>query len=110
MKSNKFNRLAKRTCYRRHYQLHFILLVTCYALNPSVSAAEDPYNTVRKIVFSDPYAQLPYYRVERRLFGPASDNRNNALRAAARRTLTTEQDLVDFPAGQKLFQPNRDLL
>jgi hypothetical protein len=64
------------------------------------------FEDIRAAVFSDPYTTLPRYRVEKDYFGAAGDTPDNALRAAARRTLTTDHDLVDYPDGRKLFQPN----
>ena len=72
---------------------------------------EDEYHgssfaDIRTALFHDPYDRLPRYEVKASLLGPPGDGTSNRLRAAARRTLSSEADLFDFPAGQKLFQPN----
>lgn len=64
------------------------------------------YERVREAVFSDPYDVLPGYRVDAALFGESGEVPDNALRRAASRTLDSRADLIEFPHGQKLFQPN----
>lgn len=88
-------------------------LILWHPLAAAVDTGPDPaaavrgaFERVREAVFSDPYQQRPLYPVNRHLFGASGDSPDNALRAAARRTLSTEADLVDFPHGRKLFQPN----
>ena len=64
------------------------------------------FEAVRNALFQDPYEHLPHYEVKAALLGPPGEAHSNRLREAARRTLSNEEDLFDFPAGQKLFQPN----
>jgi len=64
------------------------------------------YQSVHDIVFSKPYSTLPNYLVEKRLFGPKGENKKNALLTAATRTLQSQQDIFDFPQGQKLLNAN----
>ncbi len=106
MQPNKFTRCVDTALFNSTWSLVTLYVFAITAFTAPASIAENQFESVRKIVFSDPYDQLPHYPVTKRLFGPAGDNPHNALRAAAVRTLTSDQDLAEFPAGQKLFQPN----
>ena len=64
------------------------------------------FREIHALIFGEPYKTRPDYRVDVDLFGPAGGGSDNALRAAARRTLTQADDLFDFPHGQKLLQAN----
>ena len=64
------------------------------------------FRSVEAAVFSDPYSTMPVYPVSKRLFGIAGDSAENALRSAARRTLSDDADLFELKLAQKLFQPN----
>ena len=64
------------------------------------------FATIHQVISEQPYQQLPSYEVSGDLFGGPGSGVGNKLRAAAHRTLTTKADLLAFPAGQKLFQPN----
>ena len=64
------------------------------------------FETVRAAVLSDPYDTLPRFVVSDSSFGPSGDRDDNRLLQAGRRTLTVGDDLLEFPHGQKLFQPN----
>ena len=64
------------------------------------------FRDIRAAIFGEPYMERPVYRVDVQLFGPAGGDSDNALRIAARRTLTQADDLFDFPHGQKLLQAN----
>ncbi len=68
--------------------------------------AGSAFDVVHEAVFSNPYQALPQYRVDLSLLGRSGDGNDNHFRAAARRTLASEADLLDFPHGQKLLQPN----
>ena len=68
--------------------------------------AGSSYTEVHDAVFNSAYQDLPAYEVNSDLFGPSGDNHTNLLLADARRTLTSDADLLDFPAGRKLLQPN----
>ena len=88
-----------------------LILTTGAAEAAPEADLEDEYHgssfeDIRSALFHDPYDQLPRYEVKASLLGPPGDDASNRLRAAARRTLSSEADLFDFPAGQKLFQPN----
>ena len=63
------------------------------------------FTVVEQSVFSAPYQSLPQYPVKKSMFG-AKSGKDNQLLAAARRTLVLEEDLFDFPNGQKLLQAN----
>lgn len=72
-----------------------------------VSAYEgSSYNAIKQAVFQSPYPELPHYRVEKKLFGKSGRNEDNHLLRAAKRTLTIEDDLLEFPQGQKLLNAN----
>ena len=59
------------------------------------------------MVFTESYANLPNYLVDRSLFGDSGTNpETNYLLAAAHRTLTSRKDFYEFPQGQKLLQAN----
>ncbi|MFK8047624.1 MAG: hypothetical protein AB8B81_04225 [Halioglobus sp.] len=64
------------------------------------------YQSVHDTVFSKSYSTLPNYQVDERLFGLKGDGDSNALFAAAMRTLQSQQDIFDFPQGQKLLNAN----
>lgn len=64
------------------------------------------YESIKRAVFHDPYDVLPQYTVSADLFGDSGQSDNNKLLRAAQRTLTQDDDLLDFPDKQKLFQPN----
>lgn len=64
------------------------------------------YNDIKQQVFNTPYSVLPHYQVSKKLFGKSGNGSNNHLLTAARRTLTSKEDLLDFPQGQKLLQAN----
>jgi len=71
------------------------------------AAAGSRFAVVYEAVFADAYpGGLPQHAVSRAAFGPAGDVPENRLRAAARRTLRSRADLLDFPQGRKLLQPN----
>lgn len=106
MPDKKFNPPADQTFYDLISYLRVLLVLVLFAFGPQATSTEERFKAVADIVFSDPYDELPHYPVTKQMFGPSGDDRNNALRTAARRTLTTDQDLIEFPAGQKLFQPN----
>jgi len=82
--------------------VHAIFL--SFAAPPSIA---DSFKQVFEAVVSQPYNELPHYQVTRERFGRTGDAADNHLRAAARRTLSTNQNLLRFPGGQKLFQLNR---
>ena len=64
------------------------------------------FSAVRDAVWRGPYAELPHYTVDMQRFGPEGEGPDNRLRAAALRTLTSREDLIDFPDGRKIVQPN----
>lgn len=64
------------------------------------------FNQIVDAVFSDPYEELPNYKVTKKLFGKSGDSPKNHVFKAATRSLTSTADLYDFPKGQKIFQPN----
>lgn len=61
------------------------------------------FEQLKAVIFADAYAELPQYKVTRKLF---DKNGKNQLLADAQRTLRVKDDLLDFPAGQKLLQAN----
>ncbi|MGI9293265.1 MAG: hypothetical protein ACR2PS_04715, partial [Pseudomonadales bacterium] len=64
------------------------------------------YSTIKQAIFQNPYTELPHYRVEKKLFGKSGSSEDNHLLQAAKRTLTTKDDLLEFQQGQKLLQAN----
>ncbi|MEM7540022.1 MAG: hypothetical protein AAF384_00395 [Pseudomonadota bacterium] len=89
----------------RKYGPVMVLLLSNLAL---ARAAEQgtSYTEVYRAVFAEAYSRLPQYAVDLALLGKAGDSTANHFREAARRTLRSTVDLFDFPAGQKLLQPN----
>lgn len=69
------------------------------------SDSQPSYAALRELLASDPYAEIPVYPVTRDLFGQAGESPDNALREAARRTLSSRADWVEFPQ-HKLLQAN----
>ncbi|MBT7951271.1 MAG: hypothetical protein HN764_06595 [Gammaproteobacteria bacterium] len=64
------------------------------------------WNAVYDAVFDEPYTSLPQFKVDDSFFGPANDDEENALKYAAKRTLSIKDDLYEFPQGRKLLQAN----
>ena len=69
-------------------------------------ALASTFEQVKEAVFTKPYAKLPTYKVNKKLFGKSGNNEQNQLLSAAKRTLNDPRDLIDFPQGQKLLQAN----
>ena len=82
------------------------------AQSDTIEAAQAPnqseirFNHIKTSLFAEPYPELPYYKVSRKLFGPAKNNEKNHLLTAAKRTFDDSADLIDFPSGQKLLNAN----
>jgi len=66
----------------------------------------DSFEYIRDQVFSDPYEELPVYKINKKNFGSSGDRSDNHVLQAGRRSLELEQNLFDFPNQQKLFQAN----
>ena len=86
-----------------------MLITTC--LTSLLLQAENPilpstFEHVKDVVFAEPYAQLPNYKVNKKLFGKSNNSDQNKLLSAAKRTLNDSRDLIHFPQGQKLLQAN----
>jgi len=64
------------------------------------------FEHLKKTIFSQPYQELPYYKVNRKRFGPSSNTEKNKLLQAARRTFDDPSDLITLPTGQKLLNAN----
>ena len=74
------------------------------AANDTAIAIKNNYfEQLKSRVFSDEYSELPQYKVTRKLFDRGG---KNLLLADAIRTLRSKDDLIEFPAGQKLLQAN----
>ncbi len=88
----------------RSFIFFCIVLVTAFCMQ---ARAETPskFGIVKQAVFSEPYQVLPQYPVHKSLFGSKKGSNNHLLKAA-RRTLELEDDLYEFPQGQKLLQAN----
>ncbi len=85
----------------------FTFLLLFALLTPPIWAYEgSSFNAVKQIVFQNPYDVLPQYRVSKKQFGKKGVTPENYVLKAAKRTLTRQEDLWDFPNGQKLFQAN----
>lgn len=82
------------------------LYVPCASLLDTTAYDGSRFSEIHASIFSEPYAERPVYHVDVGLFGPGGKGTDNAPRAAARCTLTVEDDLVEFPHGQKLLQAN----
>ena len=85
-----------------------LVLVLSLTLHVQLASAYDgsSYNEIKQVVFNQPYATLPHYQVDKKLFGDSGVSETNLLLQAARRTLTIKDDLFNFPQGQKLLQAN----
>ena len=64
------------------------------------------YSDIIKVLWSDPYTELPRHAVNQAAFGPQGESPDNRLRLAAIRTLSIDDDLLNFPGHRKLIQPN----
>ena len=67
---------------------------------------DDYYSKIKATLFSQPYSQLPYYKVDAKRFGPSKPEQDNLLYQAARRTLESSQDWLIKAPGPKLFNAN----
>lgn len=85
-----------------------LVLIFLSVLVGRIASAYDgsSYDTVKEAIFLNPYAALPHYRVEKQRFGKSGRGNDNHLLHAAKRTLMVEDDLLEFPHGQKLLQAN----
>ncbi|MEM8563370.1 MAG: hypothetical protein AAGF57_14100 [Pseudomonadota bacterium] len=61
---------------------------------------------MKDAIFAQPYTELPQYEVSKTLFGETGDVEDNHLLQAARQTLRVQDDLINYPLGQKLINPN----
>ncbi len=61
---------------------------------------------IKNQVFAESYLTLPRYRIDKARFGKSGDRLDNQVLQAGLRTLTLQDDLIDFPNDQKLFQAN----
>ena len=102
LKEIKFTLL--RALPRCRSGMRLMLLPACTIAWSSLPAAD--YAEVRAAIFSDAYPQWPHYSVDKRRFGPSGEHAENALRAAAQRTLEQDFDLFESPGHVKLFQAN----
>ncbi len=94
---------------QRLLTISFILTLTIASLlNGTLARAYDgnSYDSIKQAVFQNPYAELSYYKVEKSLFGMSGRGEDNNLLQAAKRTLNNNEDLLEFPHGQKLLQAN----
>lgn len=82
-----------------------LFLVIVGSTTATVSQALTSFSEIERVLFSQPYQELPQFPVNRKLFGDKNGPDNKLLKAA-RRTLVLEDDLYDFPEGQKLLQAN----
>lgn len=82
----------------------YLLLI--FIADPLKAYEGSSYESVHNIVFSKPYTKLPIYKVDKRFFGPKGKGESNSLLTAAKRTLQSQQDIFDFPQGQKLLNAN----
>ena len=101
--------------YKLNYFLSYIsqqaallviaLLISSFSASSALAQGKNNmyFDSVKAQVFSDPYSALPQYKVKRSLFKQGD---TNLLLNDAKRTLTSQEDLIDFPAGQKLLQAN----
>jgi len=92
-------------------------IFTCFALLSitAVSSAQTEeglasgntrYQSLKDIVFSQPYQKLPYYKVTKALFKNKDKNAESHLLQDAKRTLSDSRDLLSPERGQKLLQAN----
>ena len=64
------------------------------------------FEQLKEALFTQPYTQLPQYKVTRKLFGPAGNSDKNKVLSAARRTFKSTADLIEQTNGQKLLNAN----
>ena len=83
-----------------------IIILVCFLSDTAFAQDQSRFRDIKNAVFLQPYETLPNYKVSKKKFGSKGDNENNNLLAAARRTLSSRADLLDFPHGQKLFNAN----
>ena len=64
------------------------------------------FKLLKQEIFSEPYGELPQYKVNRQQFGSTKDDADNKLLAAARRTFVSTDDLITRETNQKLLNAN----
>lgn len=64
------------------------------------------FKLLKEELFSEPYSELPQYKVNRQQFGSTKDGAENKLLAAARRTFVNTDDLISRQTSQKLLNAN----
>ena len=90
-----------------HKSFLLVLFLTIgWQKNAYATEQGSSFNEIYRQVFSQPYVEMPVYKVNRRHFGRAGKHVDNQVYQAGIRSLTLEEDLYDFPNGQKLFQAN----
>jgi len=72
----------------------------------SPSFVNSRYESLKKVIFDQPYSQLPQYKVKKRLFGSEKKVDENKLLEAAKRTFESTDDLIELPTNQKLLNAN----
>ena len=90
---------------RESFPLVGIILVMLLA-RPALAYEGSSFDDIHRLVFAQPYAQLPLYEIDRNSFGRSGNHPDNQVLQAARRTLSLRDDLHDFPGERKLFQAN----
>lgn len=86
--------------------IHVLIIFPLLCSQLALAYEGSSYSTIQQTIFRNPYNELPHYRVEKKLFGKSGRSEKNHLLRAAKRTLTTKDDLLKFPQGQKLLQAN----
>lgn len=64
------------------------------------------FESLKKVIFDQPYSQLPQYKVKKQLFGSEKKTEENKLLEAAKRTFESSDDLIVLPTNQKLLNAN----
>lgn len=64
------------------------------------------FESLKSVIFDQPYSQLPQYKVKKRFFGAEKKADENKLLEAAKRTFENTDDLIELPTNNKLLNAN----
>lgn len=83
-----------------------VAVLFCVAYMPLKANAHPQFEQAKSRIFTQPYTNMPHYKVSNKHFGKAGNHPDNHLLSAARRTLTSKADFITRAEPQKLLNAN----